>query len=56
MASNLPQSIIYREDKMGFPVPLREWLSGPLKGCRTYSLVQNVLKEVFSIIKKLLIF
>jgi asparagine synthase (glutamine-hydrolysing) len=32
MASNLPQSIIYREDKMGFPVPLREWLSGPLKG------------------------
>jgi asparagine synthase (glutamine-hydrolysing) len=31
MASILPKKIISREDKMGFPVPLNEWLSGPLK-------------------------
>jgi asparagine synthase (glutamine-hydrolysing) len=28
----LPSSIINRRDKMGFPVPLKEWLSGPLRG------------------------
>jgi asparagine synthase (glutamine-hydrolysing) len=27
----LPSSIINRRDKMGFPVPLKEWLSGPLR-------------------------
>ena len=31
MASILPEKIVSREDKMGFPVPLNEWLSGPLK-------------------------
>lgn len=29
---DLPRSIVERRDKMGFPVPLNEWLSGPLKG------------------------
>ena len=38
MASNLPKSILAREDKMGFPVPLREWLSGSLK-----EFVQDIL-------------
>jgi asparagine synthase (glutamine-hydrolysing) len=27
----LPDEIIRRKDKMGFPVPLNEWLKGPLK-------------------------
>lgn len=28
----LPQSVLERRDKMGFPVPLKEWYEGPLKG------------------------
>jgi len=31
MGSILPERIVSREDKMGFPVPLSEWFSGPLK-------------------------
>lgn len=27
----LPKSVVERRDKMGFPVPLKEWFSGPLK-------------------------
>jgi asparagine synthase (glutamine-hydrolysing) len=27
----IPPKILNRRDKMGFPVPLREWFSGPLK-------------------------
>ena len=27
----LPKQIINRKDKMGFPVPINQWLSGPLK-------------------------
>ncbi|MBI4639155.1 MAG: asparagine synthase (glutamine-hydrolyzing) [Candidatus Tectomicrobia bacterium] len=27
----LPKEILQRKDKMGFPVPLNEWLKGPLK-------------------------
>lgn len=27
----LPKSIVERRDKMGFPVPLKEWFGGPLK-------------------------
>jgi asparagine synthase (glutamine-hydrolysing) len=30
--ARLPQQIANRRDKMGFPVPLNEWLSGPLQG------------------------
>ena len=30
-ASDLPQELIQRRDKMGFPVPLKEWFSGELK-------------------------
>lgn len=29
---DLPRSIVERRDKMGFPVPLKEWFGGPLKG------------------------
>ena len=29
--STLPNSILERRDKMGFPVPLKEWFNGPLK-------------------------
>ncbi|MET3839603.1 asparagine synthase (glutamine-hydrolyzing) [Bradyrhizobium sp. OAE829] len=28
----LPTSIVERRDKMGFPVPLKEWFKGPLEG------------------------
>ena len=31
-ASYLPDNIINRRDKMGFPVPLKEWYSGELNG------------------------
>ena len=31
MKSTLPQAILDRQDKMGFPVPLSEWLRGPAK-------------------------
>ncbi len=27
----IPKKILHRRDKMGFPVPLKEWFSGPLK-------------------------
>ena len=27
-----PRSVLERRDKMGFPVPLKEWYQGPLKG------------------------
>lgn len=29
--SSLSEKVLYRRDKMGFPVPLKEWFSGPLK-------------------------
>jgi asparagine synthase (glutamine-hydrolysing) len=35
----LPRPVIERRDKMGFPVPLKEWFGGPLK---------NFVAEVFS--------
>ncbi len=28
----LPPKVLERRDKMGFPVPLKEWFAGPLKG------------------------
>jgi asparagine synthase (glutamine-hydrolysing) len=31
-AADLPQDVVQRRDKMGFPVPLKEWFSGELKG------------------------
>lgn len=27
----LPKNVLERRDKMGFPVPLKEWFEGPLK-------------------------
>lgn len=30
--NKIPDKILNRRDKMGFPVPLKEWFSGPLKG------------------------
>lgn len=30
-ADDLPQDLMQRRDKMGFPVPLKEWLTGDLK-------------------------
>src|SRR6202049_3889822 len=29
LGDRLPDSVLARTDKMGFPVPLHEWLSGP---------------------------
>ncbi|HUQ26980.1 MAG TPA: asparagine synthase (glutamine-hydrolyzing) [Usitatibacter sp.] len=31
MKSTLPEAIVARQDKMGFPVPLSEWLRGPAR-------------------------
>ncbi len=31
MEGIVPERIVKRKDKMGFPVPLSEWFSGPLK-------------------------
>jgi asparagine synthase (glutamine-hydrolysing) len=30
-AADLPQELLQRRDKMGFPVPLKEWFSGELR-------------------------
>ena len=30
-SNTLPKSVVERRDKMGFPVPLKEWFAGPLK-------------------------
>lgn len=30
-SSDIPQTILERRDKMGFPVPLKEWMNGSLK-------------------------
>ena len=27
----VPPNIMYRKDKMGFPIPINEWFAGPLK-------------------------
>lgn len=32
MGGELPDAILQRKDKMGFPVPLNEWLKGEIKG------------------------
>ncbi|HEV2300073.1 MAG TPA: asparagine synthase (glutamine-hydrolyzing) [Stellaceae bacterium] len=31
LGAALPQEIVNRRDKMGFPVPLKEWFAGPLR-------------------------
>lgn len=37
--TKIPENILNRRDKMGFPVPLKEWLSGP---------IQDFIKQTFS--------
>lgn len=37
----LPESIFNRRDKMGFPVPLNEWLRGPLRDFVTDTLLSS---------------
>lgn len=41
MCSILPESILNRTDKMGFPVPLQEWLSQP-------GVVQEFVRDILS--------
>lgn len=41
--NELPKQILERRDKMGFPVPLKEWFAGPLAG-----FVQDVFAETRS--------
>lgn len=41
----LPQEILNRRDKMGFPVPLKEWFSGELNGFVRDILGSQSLKE-----------
>ena len=41
----LPRSIVDRRDKMGFPVPLKEWLEGPLKDFVTDLFAEQRLKH-----------
>ena len=44
MEPRLPQSLLYRS-KMGFSIPLRDWLRGPLKGVLEASLIEGRLAE-----------
>jgi asparagine synthase (glutamine-hydrolysing) len=37
----LPEAIVDREDKMGFPVPLTQWSRGPLREFVTDTLVRD---------------
>jgi asparagine synthase (glutamine-hydrolysing) len=41
----LPEEIINRKDKMGFPVPLTQWLAGPLKDFAADVLLSKAAKE-----------
>lgn len=49
-AADLPQELAQRRDKMGFPVPLKEWLSGELKGmvADVFSTQKNRHREFFN--------
>jgi asparagine synthase (glutamine-hydrolysing) len=53
MLSLLPKKIIERRDKMGFPVPLDQWLEGPLKEFVFDTLLSNesIGRGVFNINK-----
>ena len=31
LKEKIPPEILHRRDKMGFPVPLKEWFEGPLR-------------------------
>jgi len=41
MRTRLPQRIFNRQDKMGFPVPLHEWISSP-------GVVRDYVRDIFS--------
>ena len=41
----LPDEIVNRKDKMGFPVPLTQWLAGPLKDFAADVLLSRAAKE-----------
>lgn len=45
MSSLLPKPILNRKDKMGFPVPLKEWWNGPLKGFVYDTLLSKPCRE-----------
>lgn len=45
----LPASVANREDKMGFPVPLNEWMAGPAREfCNDIFLSQRALQRSFT--------
>jgi asparagine synthase (glutamine-hydrolysing) len=45
MKSLLPKPILERKDKMGFPVPLKQWWNGPLKDFAADILLSNTCHE-----------
>lgn len=45
MKSILPGAVVARQDKMGFPVPLSEWLQGPLKEFVSEVLLGSACRE-----------
>lgn len=49
-AADLPEKLAQRRDKMGFPVPLKEWFSGELKGMVSdiFSTQKNRHREFFN--------
>jgi asparagine synthase (glutamine-hydrolysing) len=49
-AEDLPEELAQRRDKMGFPVPLKEWFSGELKGMVSdiFSTQKNRHREFFN--------
>jgi asparagine synthase (glutamine-hydrolysing) len=41
----VPSAIIDRRDKMGFPVPINQWMSGPLRGFMAEALLDRTSRE-----------
>lgn len=48
MAERLPEQIVWRKDKMGWPNPEKYWLSGPFKNFFCYSIANSKFLKSFN--------